>query len=63
LIQAAVAAFWLIRGSRALGGGVAGGLIAVFGVIVIGVFAYAARSASGAAPRPRSQEAGGSSAT
>src|SRR5450631_1742911 len=56
LIQAAFAAFWLIRGSRALGGGVASGLIVVFGVIVIGVFAYAIRAAAGAAPRPRSQE-------
>ena len=56
LIQAAFAAFWLIRGSRALGGGVADGLIAVFGVMVIGVFAYAIKAAAGAAPRPRSQE-------
>jgi len=56
LIQAAFAAFWLIRGSRALGGGVASGLIVVFGVIVVGVFAYAFRAAAGAAPRPRSQE-------
>jgi hypothetical protein len=55
LIQAAFAAFWLIRGSRALGGGAAGGLIVVFGTIVIGVFAYAVRFAAGAAPRPRSQ--------
>jgi hypothetical protein len=56
LIQAAFAAFWLIRGSRALGGGVAGGLIAVFGVIGVGVFAYAFRAAAGTAPRPLSQE-------
>ena len=56
LIQAAFAAFWLIRGSRALGGGVASGLIVLFGVIVVGVFAYAFKAAAGTAPRPRSQE-------
>jgi hypothetical protein len=56
LIQAAFAAFWLIRGSRALGGGVASGLIVLFGVIVVGVFVYAFRTAAGAAPRPRSPE-------
>ena len=44
LIQAAFAAFWLVRGSVVLGGGVAAVLIAVFGVIVIGVFVYAIRA-------------------
>ena len=56
LIQAAFAAFWLMRGSVVLGGGVAAVLIAVSGVIVIGVFVYAIRAAAGTAPRPRSQE-------
>jgi hypothetical protein len=56
LIQAAFAAFWLVRGSVVLGGGVAAVLIAVFGVIVIGVFVYAIRATAGTAPRPRSQE-------
>ncbi len=56
LIQAAFAAFWLLRGSVVLGGGVAAVLIAVFGVIVIGVFVYAITAAAGTAPRPRSPE-------
>lgn len=56
LIQAAFAAFWLVRGSAVIGGGVAAVLIAVSGVIVIGVFSYAIRAAAGTAPRPRSQE-------
>src|SRR5450755_3233481 len=54
LIQAAFAAFWIVRGSLAIGGGVAAALIAVFGVIVLGVFAYAVRATAGTAPRPRS---------
>ena len=57
LIQAAFAAFWLVRGSVVIGGGVSAVLIAVFGVLVIGVFSYAIRAAAGTAPRPRSPEA------
>ena len=57
LIQAAFAAFWLVRGSAVIGGGVAGVLIAVFGVTVIGVFVYAVRASAGTAPRPHGQEA------
>jgi hypothetical protein len=56
LIQAAFAAFWLVRGSVVIGGGLAVVLIAVFGVAVIGVFSYALRATAGTAPRPRSQE-------
>jgi hypothetical protein len=56
LIQTAFAAFWIVRGSRAIGGGVAAVLIAVFGVIVIGVFVYAVKATAGTAPRPRSPE-------
>ena len=56
LIQAAFAAFWLVRGSRAIGGNAADVLIAVFGVVVIGVFVYAFRAASGITPRPKSAE-------
>jgi hypothetical protein len=56
LIQTAFAAFWLVRGSLAIGGGVADVLIAVFGVSVIGVFSYAIRATPGTAPRPRSPE-------
>jgi hypothetical protein len=57
LIQAAFAAFWLVRGSAVIGGGVAGVLIAVFGVTVVGVFIYAIRASAGTAPRPQGQEA------
>jgi hypothetical protein len=57
LIQAAFAGFWLVRGSVVIGGGVAGVLIAVFGVAVIGVFVYAVAAAAGTAPRPNSTEA------
>jgi len=56
LIQAAFAAFWLVRGSAVIGGGAADVLIAVFGVTVIGVFSYAIRATAGTAPRPSSRE-------
>jgi hypothetical protein len=56
LIQAAFAAFWLVRGSAVIGGGVAGVLIAVSGVVAIGAFAYAFTVARGTAPRPKSAE-------
>ncbi len=55
-IQAAFAAFWLLRGSRVIGGPVADVLIAVSGVTVIGVFFYAIRATAGTAPRPKSAE-------
>jgi hypothetical protein len=54
LIQAAFAAFWLIRGSAVIGGGVAGVLIAVSGVAAIGAFLYAFKVARRKAPRPKS---------
>jgi hypothetical protein len=57
LIQAAFAAFWLVRGSLVIGGRVADVLIAVSGVTVIGVFSYAIRATGGTAPRPRGTEA------
>ena len=56
LIQAAFAAFWLVRGSAAIGGGVAGVLIAVSGVVAIGAFSYAFTVARGTAPRPKGAE-------
>ena len=56
LIQAAFAAFWLVRGSAVIGGGVAGVLIAVSGVAAIGAFSYAFTVARGTAPRPKSAE-------
>ncbi len=56
LIQAAFAAFWLLRGSLVIGGGVADALIAVSAVSVIGAFSYAIRATAGTAPRPKSAE-------
>jgi len=56
LIQAAFAAFWLVRGSKAIGGGVGDALIAASAVVAVGVFAYAARAAAGIAPRPGGPE-------
>jgi hypothetical protein len=56
LIQAAFAAFWLVRGSVVIGGRVADVLIAVFAVCVLGVFSYAIRATAGTAPRPKSPQ-------
>src|SRR5271166_5708647 len=56
LIQAAFAAFWLVRGSLVIGGRASDVLIAVSGVAVIGVFFYAIRATAGTAPRPSSTE-------
>jgi hypothetical protein len=57
LIQAAFAAFWLARASLAIGGLLGDVLIAISGVAVIGVFAYAIRVTAGTAPRPAGPEA------
>jgi hypothetical protein len=57
LIQAAFAAFWLVRGSRVLGGGIGDVLIAVSGVLVLVVFAYAIRATAGTGLRPRGPQA------
>jgi hypothetical protein len=51
-IQAAFAAFWLIRASLAIGGRAEDVLVAVSGVAVIGVFSCAIRVTAGTAPRP-----------
>ena len=56
-IQAAFAAFWLIRASLAIGGPAGDVLLAVSAVAVIGVFAYAIRVTAGTAPRPAGPEA------
>ena len=56
LIQAAFAAFWLLRASLAIGGRAEDVLIAVSGVAVIGVFSYAIRVTAGTAPRPACAE-------
>jgi hypothetical protein len=51
-IQAAFAAFWLVRASLAIGGRAGDVLLAVSAVAVIGVFAYAIKVTAGTAPRP-----------
>ena len=56
-IQAAFAAFWLVRGGLAIGGAVGGGLAAVFAVVVVVVVVYAIRVTAGVAARPTSPEA------
>jgi hypothetical protein len=56
LIQAAFAAFWLVRGSAVIGGDVAHLLLGVFGLLAISVFFYGIRFAAGAAPRPRTPD-------
>ncbi len=56
LIQVAFAAFWLVRGSHAIGGTVGAVLIAVSGVAVLATFVYAVRFTSGTAPRPQSAD-------
>ena len=56
-IQAAFAAFWLVRASLAIGGRAEDALLAASGVAVIGVFAYAIKVTAGTAPRPGRPEA------
>jgi hypothetical protein len=51
-IQTAFAAFWLARASLTVGGRAGDALIAVSGVAVIGVLAYAIRTTADTAPRP-----------
>jgi hypothetical protein len=57
LIQAAFAAFWLVRASLTIGGRAEDVLIAVCGVAVIGVFSYAIKVTAGTAPRPAGPQA------
>ncbi len=57
LIQAAFAAFWLVRASLSIGGRAEDILIAASGVAVIGVFTYAIKVTAGTAPRPAGPEA------
>jgi len=63
LIQAAFAAFWLVRASLVVGGRAADLLIAVSSVAVIGVFSYAIRATAGTARGPRPRRPSGSSET
>jgi hypothetical protein len=57
LIQAAFAAFWLVRASLAIGGRAGDVLIVVSAVAVTGALAYAIRVTAGTAPRPAGPEA------
>ena len=52
LTQCAFGAFWLARGSAAIGGGVGLALLALSALFVVGLFTYARRAAAGTAPRP-----------
>jgi hypothetical protein len=56
LIQAAFAAFWLLRGSLVLGGQAAVALIAINAGLVVVVFAYAVKATGGVVPRPSGAE-------
>lgn len=60
-IQAAFAAFWLVRASLAIGGRAEDVLLAASGVAVIGVFSYAIRVTAGTAPARPARRPGGSS--
>jgi hypothetical protein len=56
-IQAAFAAFWLVRASVAIGGVAGDVLLAVSAVAVVAVFYYALRVTAGTAPRPAGPQA------
>jgi hypothetical protein len=55
-IQVAFAAFWLVRGSFTVKGGVGVALALFFGACVLVVVAYGSRVTHGKAPRPTSPE-------
>jgi hypothetical protein len=52
VIQLAFAAFWLMRGSLAIGGGAGIDVAAVLGATAVAVLVYGIRSTSRVAPRP-----------
>ncbi len=56
LIQVAFAAYWLVRGSLAIGGPVGAVLAAVSGVGVVALFGWVMVATAGTAPRPTSPE-------
>ena len=56
-IQVAFAAFWLVRGGLAVGGGIGAGLAAAFVIVVAVVVVYAIRVTAGVASRPTGREA------
>jgi len=51
-IQIVFAAFWLVRGSLAIGAPVGPSLAIVLGAVATGVLAYGVSSTAGRAPRP-----------
>ena len=52
IIQACFAAFWLVRGSLALGGGIGSALAVSLGIVAVATLAYGIRATAGLAPRP-----------
>jgi nucleoside-diphosphate-sugar epimerase len=52
LTQCAFGAFWLARGSAAIGGVVGLALLALSALLLVGLLTYARQSAAGTAPRP-----------
>ena len=56
IIQACFAAFWLVRGSLAVGGVIGSVMAATLGVIALAALAYGVRVTSGLAPRPTSAD-------
>jgi hypothetical protein len=56
-IQAAFAAFWLVRGSLVIGSAIGLALAAAFAIVVAAAVAYAIRVTTDVAPRPTSREA------
>jgi hypothetical protein len=56
-IQVAFAAFWLARGSLAIGDTIGIALFAAFSVIVVAVVGYGIRATAGTAPRPAGPDA------
>ena len=55
-IQVAFAAFWLVRGSLRIHGGLGTGLATASAIVTAAVVAYGIRTTTGAAPRPSSPE-------
>ena len=56
-IQVAFAAFWVLRGSLAIEGGIGVALAVAFGAEIVAVVAYGIRATTGVAPPPSGPEA------
>jgi hypothetical protein len=57
IIQGCFAAFWLVRGGLALGGGLGAALAVVLGGVALVALGYGVRATAGLAPRPLGDEA------